>query len=188
MAKGAPFERELSKQLSLWWTNGENDAVFWRSSQSGGRATTREKSGKKTKGQYGDIAVTDPIGQPLIELVSIEAKNGYNNRDIMQFLDTKKVPKGSLQEFINQASRDAMRAEVPYWWMIHKRDRKQPLLYMPYTFYTAINDIDGVITFPRVATVQASGVDLLVVPWEDFLYTVESRTVRRLWRKVCWKK
>lgn len=187
MAKGAPFERELSKQLSMWWTNGASDAVFWRSSQSGGRATTREKSGKKTKGQYGDIAVTDPIGQPLIELVSIEAKNGYNNRDIMQFLDTKKVPKGSLQEFINQASRDAKRAGVPYWWMIHKRDRKQPLLYMPYGFYIAINDIDSGLTFPTVATLQVSGLDLIVVPWEDFLNLVEAKVVRRLWRKICSK-
>ena len=42
--KGGAWEREFSKYLSLWITEGERDDVFWRSSQSGGRATQRAKS------------------------------------------------------------------------------------------------------------------------------------------------
>jgi len=190
VAKGAPFERELSKQLSLWWTADEDepsDAVFWRTSQSGGRATTREKSGKKTTGQYGDITATDPIGQPLIELVSIEAKNGYNNRDIMQFLDAKKIPKASLLEFINQASRDALRAEVPYWWMIHKRDRKQPMLYTTPGFLLDLTKINTGIVFLSSAILTVGGRMIGAVPWEDFLNIVEAKVVKRLWRKTCSK-
>ena len=187
MAKGAPFERELSKQLSLWWSDGENDALFWRSSQSGGRATTREKQGKKTKGQYGDIAVTDPIAQPLIELVSIEAKNGYNSRDLMQFLDTPKVPKASLQEFIDQASRDAKRAGVPYWWLIHKRDRKKPLLYAPGVFFQELQKIDQSLVFPRSIILTHNGSIITAVPWDDFLQHVEAKVVKRLGRKKCSK-
>ncbi|MBM3120244.1 MAG: hypothetical protein FJ006_12010, partial [Chloroflexi bacterium] len=59
-SKGASFERDISRQLSLWWTHGERDDVFWRSSMSGGRATVRAKKGQKTAYQNGDITATDP--------------------------------------------------------------------------------------------------------------------------------
>jgi len=41
MAKGGEFERDISRFLSRWWTYGERDDVFWRTSASGARATTR---------------------------------------------------------------------------------------------------------------------------------------------------
>src|SRR5271166_5739903 len=98
MAKGSQFERDICRKLSLWWTQDQsppNDAVFWRTSNSGGRATTRKKLGKKTKGQYGDITAIDPIGQPLIDFVTIEIKRGYNKASIIDLLD--KQGKGTSQ-------------------------------------------------------------------------------------------
>ena len=68
-AKGSQFERTVCKDLSLWWTKGKRDDVFWRTSGSGARAKTRSKTGEKTFGQYGDVQATDPIGQPLICLL-----------------------------------------------------------------------------------------------------------------------
>jgi hypothetical protein len=189
MAKGGEFERVISKQLSLWWTNGQNDAIFWRSSQSGGRATTREKQGKKTKGQYGDISVTDPVGQPLLDLVSLELKKGYNSRDLMPFIDAKKVPKGSLAEFYAQASRDGARASAHFWWLIHKRDRKETLLHAPLGFFHSLERIDKGIYFPSSLILSTPDrKPVKVVAWDSFLERVDARVVRQLWRKKCTSK
>ena len=78
--KGSAFEREISKQLSLWWTEGERDDVFWRTNASGARFTARRKQGKSTEGQGGDITCTDPIGRALTDLFSIELKTGYSSK------------------------------------------------------------------------------------------------------------
>jgi len=77
-SKGSSFEREVCKQLSLWWTKGEREDIFWRTAGSGARATTRAKSGKTTARSYGDVIAIDPIGDPLIKEVTIEIKRGYN--------------------------------------------------------------------------------------------------------------
>ena len=79
MAKGGDFEREVSRLLSLWWTEGARDDVFWRTSASGGRATSRAQAFKRTRYEYGDITFTDPIGKPLLDVTVIEAKRGYTN-------------------------------------------------------------------------------------------------------------
>ena len=77
--KGSGFERELSKQMSLWWSGGERDDLVWRTSQSGGRATQRAKQAIRTKYGYGDLTFTDPSIKPLFDLLVISAKRGYTN-------------------------------------------------------------------------------------------------------------
>jgi len=77
--KGKAFERKVSKELSLWWTDGGRDDVFWLTSQSGGRATTRRRKDVQTKNQGGDIGLIDPIGQPFIDNFFLELKDGYKN-------------------------------------------------------------------------------------------------------------
>lgn len=58
MGKGQDLERSISRQLSLWWSNGEADDWFWRASQSGGRATQRAKKGMRTLNSAGDLCVS----------------------------------------------------------------------------------------------------------------------------------
>lgn len=77
--KGSGFERELAKQLSLWWSHGDRDDLIWRTSQSGGRATQRAKRAVRTKYGYGDLTFTDPAAKPLFDLLVISAKRGYTN-------------------------------------------------------------------------------------------------------------
>ncbi len=54
-AKGAEFEREICRRLSLWLSRGRSDDLFWRSAMSGGRATIGKRTGKERKAQAGDI-------------------------------------------------------------------------------------------------------------------------------------
>ncbi len=78
--RGGGFEREVSVQLSLWWTEGKRDDIFWRSDSSGARFTQRKKTGKDTAYQAGDITCSDPIGEPLIKNWNIECKTGYSGK------------------------------------------------------------------------------------------------------------
>lgn len=131
MAKGSNFEREICKLLSLWWTGGEDDAVFWRSSQSGGRATQRAKSGRKTFGSYGDIAAVNPIGQPLLKLFTIELKRGKSHgcpNDLFDCRPSKK-PK-PFEEALVQARRSAEQAESLCWMLISRRDGRESMAYV----------------------------------------------------------
>jgi hypothetical protein len=80
MAKGGAFEREICKRLSLWWTEGKRDDIFYRTSASGARATQRRKVGKTTANEHGDMGYTDPSGKKLTERWVVEMKTGYAKR------------------------------------------------------------------------------------------------------------
>jgi len=130
--KGSKFEREICKQISLWWTDGERDDVFWRSATSGAMAKTRSKKGKKTFGQYGDIQATDPIGQPLIDLCVIELKRGYKKASVVDVLDKMKTSViQPWEQWVFQVMEDCDNAKVLNWMLITKRDKRKPIIFMP---------------------------------------------------------
>lgn len=72
--KGAAFEREVSRRLSLWVTKGERDDLFWRTAMSGGRATLQARKGIVNRAQAGDIGAIDPAGEALLKHITIECK------------------------------------------------------------------------------------------------------------------
>lgn len=136
MAKGSNFEREICKQLGLWWTGGVRDDVFWRSSNSGGRATVRSRTGRRTAGSYGDIVATDPIGKSFTDRVTIECKRGYSKCSIADVLDRQHKAKPTIFEgFIEQASAAAELAKTKDWLLIVRRDSKQAMVYYPIGFH-----------------------------------------------------
>lgn len=131
--RGSQFERDTSRKLSLWWSDGQADDWFWRTGGSGGRATNRAKSGKSTENGTGDISAQNGEAQRLLSIVSIECKKGYQTYTIQDLLDkTNQV--GGWWEFLQQSYRDASLAGVPYFLVIHKRDRREPIYVtnMPY--------------------------------------------------------
>ena len=133
MSKGSNFEREICKCLSVWWTGGKRDDVFWRSSQSGGRATQRTKKGQKTFGSYGDIAAVDPIGQPLLKMFCIELKRGRSHGCPGDLLDAI-PPAGKAPSPFEATLRQAMRGKEESgsmgWMLICRRDRRVPMVYL----------------------------------------------------------
>lgn len=136
-SKGAAFERECCRSLSFWASKGKYDDWYWRSSQSGGRATSRAKVGKRTIGQNGDIAATCPEADFLTKECAIEIKRGYNRSAFLaDLLDRVSWPdlnerKGTILGFLEQSVRAAQTGGNPYWMLVHKRDRREALVYMP---------------------------------------------------------
>lgn len=132
MAKGSSFERMICKQISLWWTDNKREDVFWRTAGSGAMAKTRKKKNKNTFGQYGDIQATDPIGQPLIDVFTIELKRGYSKNTFFDLFDrTDKAAQQQWDKFICQVLEDQKNSGAKYWMLICKRDRRDPVILMP---------------------------------------------------------
>jgi hypothetical protein len=72
--KGANFEREICKRISLWLTNGERDDCLWRSAMSGGRATVQMRKGNSIR-QCGDIAAVSEEGIAFTNQWYVEIKH-----------------------------------------------------------------------------------------------------------------
>lgn len=72
--KGAGFERQVCKILSLWVSAGEREDLFWRSAMSGGRATVQIRKGRRNQTQLGDISSIHPMGDSLTSRFIVECK------------------------------------------------------------------------------------------------------------------
>ena len=137
--KGSTFERELSVKLSLWWTNGQRSDVFWRTAGSGARARARSQKGEQTHGQHGDIGTTHPIGEPLTKTAVIEVKRGYGRATIQDLIDKPKdgneMP---YEEWFRKAEESQEQSGSLSWMLIHKRDRRDALVFMPKDLWYAL--------------------------------------------------
>jgi hypothetical protein len=109
----------------------EREDIFWRTASSGAMATKRKRS---TYGQHGDIQAVDPLGQPLLDIFTIEVKRGYNKRSIQDLLDCpcdmKETPE--VIRFIEQATMSSSKAGTLTWMVIWRRDRRQALIMYPH--------------------------------------------------------
>jgi hypothetical protein len=192
--KGNEFERETANQLSLWWSSGHDDAVFWRPGGSGGRATVRAKKGRKTSGRHGDIVADDPSGRPLTRVFVIELKRGYNKQTFNEIIDlnrkkpTKQPNKDSLEGWIYKLV--TRECDEPYWLLIHRRDNREALAYFPAAFYDRVK-----VRFRRpfvVADVRirkrtkdrGRRVGICITTLPNFLAAVSPKLIRKIAKRV----
>jgi hypothetical protein len=189
MAKGADFERELCKKLSLWWTDDERDDVFWRTAGSGGRATMRGRKGASTYGQDGDIQAVDPVGKPLMDLVTIELKRGYAPATFADILEpTKKGTTPMYLTFFEQAIRSAKNAGSVSWWLIVRRDHRASTIFFPRELAQSLLDTRNVVPFAAMRfTVEPEGMkkhDIQVgcMALDEFLFRVTADDIQKALR------
>ena len=141
--KGSSFERSICKQLSRWCSGGKSDSIFWRTSTSGARATVRAKKGLETPNSYGDVCAIDPIGAPLIDLVSIELKRGYSGQLTIQDLLDSNQKEPILLKFWKQAERDRLIGKRQWSWLIFQRDRRQACIIFNRSFWNFLINYTG---------------------------------------------
>ena len=130
--KGFAYERYFCKKLSLWWSENERDDIFWRTSNSGGRASRRSKQGLQTEGQFGDVTATSAIGIPLMRVVTIELKRGYAGTTIQDLIDKTSGKESQFSKWINQAQKSADDANSLYWLLVTRRNRRQAIIWFPW--------------------------------------------------------
>jgi hypothetical protein len=170
-SKGSQYERDTCKQLSLWYTQDEkkpHSDVFWRTSQSGGRATTRAKKGKKTAYAYGDVTFTDPIGQPFISKCLLELKRGYTKDiSILDFLDKNKG-EPILLKWWNKSEKERRLAKRKYILIIFRRDRHKSCILMKGTLFGKMQDMFGAFN-NNILHIKYKNLKLVAIELDKFL-------------------
>jgi len=130
-SKGGSFEREFCRDLSAWWSGGERDDLFWRTSTSGGRATVRAKQNKETYGMAGDVAATHPDASPFTEVLVVELKKGYNRDTVTQLLEvTETSVLKQYEEWIWKLHHEMLQHNRKGWLLVHKRDQHPAIAWM----------------------------------------------------------
>lgn len=159
-AKGAAFEREVCRKLSMWLSNGVHEDVLWRSAMSGGRSTVAFKKGKKLAQQAGDISCIHPCGQKFIDRFFVECK-AYKDLHFEGLL----TEKGSLVEFWNEARKQAVKYE------------KLPLLVARQNQFPVFVGLcsNGIVSLNlwNCDSIIARGIDLHIVHLPIFLQTAK---------------
>jgi hypothetical protein len=190
--KGSGYERDMCRCFSLWWSNGKRDDIFWRTSNSGGRATVRDRVGKDTFGQCGDIQATDPVGQPFLDCFTIELKRGYNSANVIDMLNKKEgAAEQKWEGFYSQVLGDAVRAQSLSWMLVWRTDRRDALVYIPNSIANRIIIVQGLRrhsghlnSIPclkgRLLLKSGAKVFPFICRLEDFLDAVNPNNIRRV--------
>ena len=162
-AKGAEFERQVCKSLSLWISGEERDDLFWRTAMSGGRATIGRKAGKMRSAQSGDISAIHPLGAPLVAQFIVECKF-YASLDLESFVFRSC---GKLWGFWERLKKDsASESKSPM--LIAKQNRTDTLVLLrPEAFKSLFSIIP-----PRVRV--PGGIE--IVTFNRFLRMAKLRT------------
>jgi hypothetical protein len=184
MSKGGSMEREICVLLSKWWTDGKRDDIFYRSNASGGRFTSRKKSGKDTANQGGDVTFTDSIGEPLIKAWSVEIKTGYGGRekvkdsagtvikkiqhrwDILDILDSSQK-QTTFEMMWEQCCRDAnLSHRIPV--LVFRRNQRKVCAAIPVEYKQKLIEFYG---DPRCKTIvyRHKDFNILILPFKEFL-------------------
>lgn len=177
--KGRRFEIALATQLSLWWSGTDRDDIYWHTHDSGGRATRRARKGKSTKNHSGDICATDAVGQPLLDMFTIEAKKGYNRATIADLLDKPGAALQVYEEWILQASESAKQAGTPYWMIVHRRDKRNAIVLMEREAFLLLWKDDGKSLSEETQLVftPKGGEDITIITLEQFFNNTDPKLV-----------
>lgn len=119
-SKGSQWERDISRFLTNWLTGQSKDLAFYRSPSSGAVFTTANFGNKEISG---DIIALKQEGSYLIDLWSIECKNGYPDISLDNFLKYNKSD--DLRDFWGQSSHDAKKSGK-YPMVIFKKKGMKP--------------------------------------------------------------
>lgn len=143
--KGASFERDVCRKLSLWVTYSKQEDVFWRSAMSGGRSTVAHAKGKRMAAQAGDISCIHPAGQIFADVFLIECKH-YADLNYTGLL----TGTGNLLAFWEELDKQCLRYEkLPF--LIAKQNRLPTMVCTTRQGLSRldIDPVDCVLTAPR---------------------------------------
>ena len=186
--KGANYEREFCKQLSLWWSFGKWDDVFWRTSQSGGRATTRMKKGKRTADAYGDVGAERNEGRPLTQDTFFELKRGYTGKKgkkgirFLSIIDIVDTPEGFkkeplLLEWWKEAEAKRIEAGRLRTFIIFRRDRKVACIVADTGVLNELEDKNELVSTNPSCTILYKDVVLSIIRVDDFFKWCDPRSL-----------
>jgi hypothetical protein len=175
---GNAFEREICYILSMWWSEGQDDDIFWRTDTSGGRATVRHRKGKKAQ-DFADIKAVKRCGEPLTNQTLIECKTGYrsgiNPLDYFEHRFTN-----LMKQFWEKAEAEADKGMKKWTWLIFRRKNKQIQIMMNFNFLSLIAQYHGLYKYNYLTVNVANKIGLttfFITNLKDFLEYVSPHTI-----------
>jgi len=198
MGKGAGFEREFCKELSLWWTEGRRNDIFWRTAGSGARATARFKKGQRTADSYGDVKAEHEIGKPLTNYCVFSLKRGYTGKK-----QNMKLRWANILDIIDTPDRIKTKPAIVQWWdeiewtlgkafrehafLVFKRDRKEKLISMAPSTFNYLERLNSYYNGPTVL-VSTKAVCIITMPLESFFNWCQPESLGRKKRIIRRRK
>jgi len=190
MGKGENFERKISRDLSLWFSNGKRDDIYWRN-----RNRSRQINSKY---QLGDIVCEVSEGEDLTKLFSIEIKSGYSKTkkgkivknipwdllDIIDFIEHKDklIYLSQIEKFWNQTSRDAkLSKREPL--LIFKRDFHSPSVMMKRSMYKKLVKYSGIYK-NNYLMLFLGGYFYVIMRLEHFFNWVNPETIKLIVKTI----
>jgi hypothetical protein len=178
--KGSAAEREVTRMLSLWWSDGRDDSIFYLTAGSGARQTNRRKCGIDTHNSAGDVGYLDVSGKPLIDAVLFEIKRGYNNTlDILSIADAKPTRKPNIiLQWLDKAEQERAENKRQYVLLILRRDYKEYVIIMSHAFEDKLAQEIGSF-YMGLRTVSIMN-EYTIMPLEAFFEWANSSCVKRI--------
>lgn len=175
--KGSQYERDISRKLSLWWSQGAADDWFWRTDTSGGRATTRAKSGLATANAVGDLSSRTEEGALLLREYVIEIKRGYNDIEILPLLDKDNNKSNHFVVWWKKLTGEAQATQRKPL-LIFRRDRAQACIVINHNLYTWFKAFNG--PYPTQRIIFPCEDDILYLfRLEHFLTSINPNTLKQ---------
>ena len=149
--KGGNFERDMSRETSLYITNNKDPDAVWHTKGSGSRATIRKKTNQNNKKyEHGDLGPDDPKVNFFFDFFNLELKTGYakkiknketnstriNQWGVLDLIDSRqKIP--IFYDFWNQVLVDSdASGREPL--LIFRRLQKEPCIAMHLDIFDCI--------------------------------------------------
>ena len=155
-AKGAAWERDCGKQISLWLTHGERSDIMSRNVLSGGSFTNAEKAGKISSRMPGDIMAANPHAFRFLSRFSIECKHLKDIGMFQYMLDHRQ--QNPLAQIIALARRQAKAIDCEFM-VIAKQNRHDPIVL-----------VDGAIGEHMMACMVRRGNRTMLHPMHHYLH------------------
>lgn len=182
--KGGPYEREICKELSVWWSSGRRNDIFWRTAGSGSRATIRDRQGLRTADSYGDIMATHESGKPLTKNFVISLKRGYTGEKgkknirhicILDLIDLnygKKKGKPVLMEWWEELREDMRKGGRKHGMIIFRRDHRESVIAIEHEVFCRIREVKP-CSYPLYhsgISLKVPPLDLQIISLKEFFY------------------
>lgn len=188
--KGGAFERDMCRTLSLWFSYGKRDDIFWRTAGSGARATVRMKQGKMTADSAGDISAIHPSGKALTRLCIFELKRGYSQKNrsagisLLTMIDKLANEKDPiLLSWFKKLNKELKEHDRKFGFIIFKRDRKNICIAFTRETLNYLKERNTkklkYALFCPMAHIMLWETEIIIVGIENFLRWCEPETITR---------
>lgn len=167
-SKGGDFERCCAKDLSLWWTEGKDDRVFWRTHGSGmlGHLSAVVE-------EQGDLMSVKEIGRPFTEHMHVEIRTGRSVRWVdLVYGDVKT---SGLRRFLNEGVEKAKKSKRVPFWMFREIGRKVLVILFGVWGEERLGDLKPLLIFWHDDCWYS------LFDWEDFKKNVPPNVFAACW-------